>query len=183
MDTQKGEQNMRQRNFRRSFLGLMALLALVFSLALVGCDDDGGGGDDLEATDLAGRTFNFPGLGALNPNLANVPATLVFGAAVGDTLPFTLTVAGNTIRGTATVTSIEFLIVEINGSITAGTFVTINGDPDDVTFTVGDTFEIDADIERRDDADIITFSNPDTGDSIDFEFPPGETGATGSTGG
>jgi hypothetical protein len=159
----------------------MALLVLICSLALVGCDDDGGG-DDLEATDLAGRTFTFSA-GALNENLANQQATLVFGAAVTeDTLPFTLTIAGNTITGTATVTSIEFMIVAINGSTTGDTSVTIDGDPEDVVFTVGDEFEIDAEIDRQDDADIITFINPDTGDSIDFVFPPGSTGATGSTG-
>lgn len=175
---------MRQRNFRRSFLGLMALLVLVFSLALVGCDDDGGGGEDLEATDLAGRTFNNLDLGVINSNLEGQTGTLAFGAAVDDTLPFTLTIGANTIRGTATVSSIEFLIAAINGNTTGGTSVTIPGDPNEVTFTVGDTFEVDADIETDGDRQIITFTNPNTDFSQDFTFDtPQDTGATGSTGG
>jgi hypothetical protein len=53
-----------------------------------------------------------------------------------------------------------------------------------VTITVGDTFEVDEDIDTDGDRQIITFTNPNTGFSQDFTFDnPQDTGSTGSTGG
>ena len=176
---------MRQRNFRRSLLDLIAIAGLIFLLSLVGCPDDDGGGDELDdATDLSGRTFNNLDLGVIDTNLEGETGTLEFGPAVGNTLPFTLTIGNDTIGGTATVATIEFSIVRINGSDTGGTSVIIPGQPEDVEFTVGDTFQVDAEISEDGAQQTITLSNPDTGFSQDFVFDnPDDTGSSGSTGG
>jgi hypothetical protein len=174
---------MRQRNFRRSLLDLIAIAGLIFLLSLVGCPDDDGGGEDVQATDLSGRTFNNLDLGVFDTNLEGQTGTLEFGPAVGNTLPFTLTIGTDTIAGTATVATIEFLVVRINGSDTGGTAVTIPGEPEDVTITVGDTIQVDAEISTNGEQ-IITLIDPDTGFSQDFVFDnPDDTGSTGSTGG
>jgi uncharacterized protein YaiE (UPF0345 family) len=174
---------MRQRNFRRSLLDLLAIAGLIFLLSLVGCPDDDGGDDDLEVTDLSGRTFNNLALGVIDENLEEQTGTLEFGPAVNEIVPFELSIGANSIVGTATVSTIEFSISEINEDDTGGAAVTIPGDPDDVTFTVGDTFQVDAEISTDGDEQTITFSNPDTSFSQDFIFDnPNDTDSTGNTG-
>lgn len=166
----------------------MAILVLVGSLALVGCDGGGDGdGDDLEAADLSGRTFNNLDLGVIDSNLEGQTGTLEFGAATNDTVPFTLVIGGDVIEGSARVfidEEFEFTVFEINDDSIVGVDVTIPGDPDDVTFIVGDSFEVDADIDTDGDRQTITLTNPDTGFSQDFVFDsPDDTSSTGSTGG
>jgi hypothetical protein len=108
---------MRQRNFRRSSLGLLALLVLVFSLALVGCDDDGGGGgdNDAEPQDLENQTFTFQNANGFFGIPAGTAFTLAFGDFGGDnTAPFTLNAAGNTAIGQVTVSSCLFEFADSN---------------------------------------------------------------------
>jgi hypothetical protein len=150
---------MQQWRFRRVISSLIAALFLAVSLALIGCgDDDGGGADDddiAQAQALANQTIAFDA-GAIDNRLAGLPAVLAFGSADENTLPFALTLAGDSIEGSATVASIEFLpskITDINGASVQT--VTIRG----VTFGVNILFTIDIRIDPA--TGVITIIGPD----------------------
>jgi hypothetical protein len=165
---------MRHWKFRKALFHLTVVLVMVFSLALLGCGDD----DDLTAADLAGRTFNLADCSVIDPALAGQACTITFGAAAGNTVPFTLTIGANTITGTATVNTIEFEITAITVGGVAQDSVTIDG----VTFTVGDTFTLDtAKSESGGDVTIV-LTNPETGDDATFVFQSGGSTSTGTTG-
>jgi hypothetical protein len=92
---------MRHRNFPRGLLGGTAILALVFSWALVGCDNDGD--NDIEISGLVGLTaLNVAALGGLT---FDFPDATIFGfpgesaaLELGDTgTTFTLTISGGTV--------------------------------------------------------------------------------------
>jgi hypothetical protein len=148
---------------------------MVFSLALLGCDDDD---DDLTAADLAGRTFSLADCSVFDPALAGQACTITFGAAAGNTVPFTLTIGANIITGTATINTIEFEITAITVNGVAQNSVTINGE----TFTVGDTVTLDTAKSTSGGDVTIVFTNPETGDEATFVFEEGEDESTGSTG-
>ena len=75
MSIRKGEEHMRHLN--RVVLGLVVVVVLGGSLALVGC----GGGDDTEeasTNNTNNKTFAFSNGVAFHPNLNNVPVNLTF---------------------------------------------------------------------------------------------------------
>ena len=92
-------------NFQKGFLRLTTILLMLLILALMGCSDDDDDDDDVTAGDLAGRTFVFADAGFFDPALTGLSARLVFGTATGDTMPFTLTLDGTVLTGTATIGS------------------------------------------------------------------------------
>ena len=93
-------------NCRKGFLRLTTILLMLLILALMGCSDDDDDDEDVTAGDLAGRTFVFTDAGFFDPALTGLSARLVFGAATTDnTLPFSLTLDGTVLTGTATIGS------------------------------------------------------------------------------
>jgi hypothetical protein len=104
VNTHKGGDDMYPWNFRKRFLHLTTILLMLLILTLMGCSDDDDD-DDVAAGDLAGRTFVFADAGFFDPALAGLSARLVFGGATGNTLPFTLTLDGTVLTGTATIGS------------------------------------------------------------------------------
>jgi hypothetical protein len=105
---------MRHRNFPRGLLGGTAILGLVFTWVLVGCNNDGD--NDIEITGLVGLTAeNVAALGGLT---FDFPDATIFGfpgesatLALGDTgTTFTLTMSGGTvINGTIGNGPIDFV--------------------------------------------------------------------------
>jgi hypothetical protein len=158
---------MRQRNFRSSLLGLMALLVLVCSLALIGCDDDGGDDfEDAQPADLQNRSFTFQDGGFFDiPE--GTPFTLTFGS-FGNTQtgPFTLTSGTNTAQGTVTVASCTF-------NVLTSTFLAVQG-PAAPSQHIADPCEVNDDGQLR-------LTDPDTGDETTSDEPTGATGGTGGT--
>lgn len=164
--TYKGGTNMQQRRFGRVFMSLVAIVALIVPLAILGCDGDGG----LSADDLAEQTFVFDAV-VLDPALAGATATLVFGAATGNTLPFTLTVDGTIVTGTATVGSLRLVFLVIVQGGTVNTF----------TFVVNNEFNLDTDKSQSGTQITIIFINRDTGAQASFTITEGETGTSSGT--
>jgi len=164
---------MTQRRFGRTWLSLMAILVVIVSLAIIGCDGDD---DEANCTDLQGLTFNIPA-----GTLSAQAATLVFGQCAGNTVPFTLTLAdGTVINGTATITSIVGEIEQILVNGVAQDSVDLGGELGVVE--VGDTVIIadEVEIEEQDGQTIIRFIRGDL--TITFTFAEGDTGSTGTTG-
>jgi len=176
---------MRHWNSRKALLHLTAIMVMILSLALMGCGDDGqgGGGDDLTPQDLAGKTFNLPA-SFFVPALPGT-ASVTFAATnfiVDDTIPFTVTFSGapaNTVvTGTATVSSIELEITNITVAGVSVDSVNIG----DQTVEVGDTFNIDTQVETLANGTfVITWTNDD-GDEVVFSFAEGEDTSTGTGG-
>jgi len=140
---------------------LIAVLFLAVSLALIGCDGD----DDDEDIDEAiadaqaieNQTLVFDAK-AIDLRLAGLTAVLSFGDSNLNTLPFTLELGGNSIEGTATVDSIDFLptrITNVDGA--AVTTISING----VTFGVNILFTIDIVIDIVNGVVVVTITAPD----------------------
>jgi hypothetical protein len=169
---------MQQRRFGRVMLSLVAVLVMAASLTIFGCSDDD---ENDNARLLENRTLRFDGA-LLDASLAGTDWVLEFGTANGDQVPFTLTSGIVEISGTATVNSIDFEIEAILVGDVPVSEITIG----DKTFRVGDIFTLDAEFIVEGDTVTIILTNPDTGVSVTFEFPPGVndvTGTTGSTGG
>jgi hypothetical protein len=163
VNTHKGGDEMCPWNFQKGFLRLTTILLMLLILALMGCSDDDDDDDDVTAGDLAGRTFVFTDAGFFDPALTGLSARLVFGTATGDTMPFTLTLDGTVLTGTATIgsplscpaaeaeqpagTAATFpvtitgpggsgLVLNQNGDVCNGTDVSLDGD--DLAFRKGD---------------------------------------------
>jgi len=175
---------MRHWNSRKALLHLTAILFMTLSLALMGCGDDGqGGGGDLTPQDLAGKTFILPA-SFFVPALPGT-ASVTFAATnfiVDDTIPFTVTFSGappNTVvTGIATVSSIELEITNITVAGVSVDSVNIG----DETVEVGDTFNIDTQVETLANGTfVITWTNDD-GDVVVFSFAEDEDTATGTGG-
>jgi hypothetical protein len=178
---------MQQWRFGRRMYSLITILMVTAALIISGCSGD----DDEEvvndpaqqARTLAGKTIQFDA-GFIDPALAGQQAVLVFGAATGNTVTFTLTIGGTTrLEGTATLASIEFefLRIFVNDVLEADGEVTING----FVFLTGPNGVLVFDIEIVIDEDgtvTITLINPRTGAELVAVFEPGQTGTTGTTG-
>jgi hypothetical protein len=179
---------MQQWRFGRGMYRLIAILIVTTALITLGCSSDD---DDEEvvndpaeqARTLAGRTIEFDA-SFIDPALAGQQAVLVFGAATGNTVTFTLTIGGTTrLEGTATLASIDLLFqrIFVNDVLDADGVVTING----VVFQTGPNGVLRFDIEiviEPDGTVTITMANPRTGAELVAVFEPGQTGTTGTTG-
>jgi hypothetical protein len=166
---------------------LITILMVTAALIISGCsgDDDEEVVDDpaQQARTLAGKTIQFDA-GFIDPALAGQTAVLVFGAATGNTVTFTLTIGGTTrLEGTATLASIDLLFqrIFVNEVLDEDGVVIING----FTFQIGPAGVLRFDIEIVIDEDgtvTITLINPRTGARLVAVFAPGQTGTTGTTG-
>jgi hypothetical protein len=177
VNTHKGGDDMQSWNFRKSFLCFITIMVMVLALAFTGCSDDDDDENEVGAEDLEGRTFDFPGAVIFDPNLAGLNASLAFGAADGNEMPFTLTFndpAGTELSGIATVGSplnCPAAAAEQEGEL--ATFpVTISGGTADVEVAAGDDLCDGIDVTFSDSTLLFT-----KGD-VTVEFPL--TGGSGS---
>lgn len=165
-------------NFRKRFLRLTTILVMLLTLALMGCssDDDD---DDVTAGDLAGRTFVFADAGFFDPALTGLSARIVFGTATGNTLPFTLTLDGTVLTGTATIgspLSCPAAAAEQPAGTVATFPVTISNPSNAQTLVVDLNEDLCGGTDVSLDGDELVFSK----DGETVRFP--DTGGTGSTG-
>jgi hypothetical protein len=178
---------MQQWRFGRGMFSLIAILVVATSLIMLGCPGDDGGEEEQtvegtaeQAQELQGKSLTFNG-SLIDPALAGQQVTVAFGNATGSTLPFTMTIGDTTLEGTATVSSITFVILRIlvRGVLDPDGEVIING----VRFSVNAPLVFDLQITvDANGVTTIVITNPRTGASVTFEFERGETGSTGTTG-
>jgi hypothetical protein len=105
---------MQQWHFSRALFSLIAILVMAASLTVLGCGDDDD--DDEEFVDIsalsevAGRTFTFPGT-YFNTALTNQTVTVAFANSVNAAgqLPYTMSSGNTQVQGVATIRNPLFL--------------------------------------------------------------------------
>jgi hypothetical protein len=166
---------MQQRRFGRVVFNLFVILAIVVSLAIVGCDGD----DGVNVQDLQNRTFVVDDASVINSAFTGLGgATLAFGTAVGNTVPFTLTLGnGAVITGTAT------LNTPLTCESDAAVDVNRDGDTTDAIDAQEDEDVCDGEVEleRTDSQELFTFSNATSNKSATVTFSEGQTGTSSGT--
>ena len=162
---------MRHWRFSRGLFSLTVFLVITGSLVALGCGD-GGGSDPApfeEATvaDFSGSNFSFTA-SFLDASFADQRVSLVFGTAVDNTVPFTMTFSGEpttVITGTGIVGSIQLRV----DAITEDGASVMSTQIGNVVFEVGTVaYTLEAEISKDNGFFTFRFTNPVTGAMLEL---------------